>query len=567
MGKILRRKNADNISPLPVLIMLSLALLITLICSHIGLSADGADLVVSNLNISPRNPSPGDRVEVSVEVLNQGADDTDRFYVRLYVNGDRVDHKPIAFGLDAGETDTVTFSWSVQPGENQLKAVVDDPFDKVAETNEDNNSLTQTVVNAQPAAGSSARDLTVAVVSFEDRSNTGFANVSHGLADMIIEKLVNSGFHVLERQEIERVLFEQRLNPSNNSDLAMASSPIGADAIIAGSVTGIDIRKSRISLGFLTVTGATVGVNMTYRVISAYTGEILSGGSATGKAEGQTSASFNVGAMINSISQVSTSVCTGGFRADKNVYAPGEIVTVGYLDPTPPSTFTVQFFDSGGFSITPPLLFQSTSPSNNCATWNWNPSPSLTSGSYSVKLLDSSWNVVASKNFSVSSGTSPSAWVNQVTFGTKEFADSIVGEAVEKTLATVAAELTGVLNDSSSILLEQRGKSPSTGGENGKGKPKGLRCQVINLAGENTVILGGIAGNCGKKEGVKVDEVFSLYAAKTVSDPDTGELIEVIPKTEDPKGKIVIIDVYDKACRAQLLGSFEAEEGDLAISV
>lgn len=544
-------------------ILIALSLLIT---GSLGVIAVGApDLVVTRLEISPPNPEPGNQVEISAQVENRGYSDTQRFYVRLYVNGDRQDYKPIAFGLDAGEDDTVTFSWTAQPGQNELKIVVDDPFNRVTELNEDNNSLTRILTVSQPAVGPSATDLNVAVVSFEDKSNSGFANVSNGLADMLTEKLVNSGFNVLERQEIESILFERQLNPSNTSALAEASSLAGADAIVAGSVTNIDISKSRISLGFVSVTGATVRVNMTYRVISTYTGEILSADSATGKAEGQTSASFDMGALISSVSQVSSNVCVGGFRTNKNVYAQGEVITVGYLDNNAPSTFTIQFYNSLGSPIGPPMFsnYKSTVPSNNCVTWSWNPSPSLTPGNYSVKLYDSWSSLITTKNFTVSSGASPPAWVNRITFGTKEFSDSIVGEAVEKALSTASADLAGTLNNSASTLLAQRGKT--SGDKNGGKKPQELKCRVVSLTGTNIVILGGVTGNCGKDEGVKEDDIFYLFSAESVKDPDTGELIEIIPKTEEPKGKVVIINIYENVCRGQLIGNFEAEEGDLAI--
>ncbi|MBS3787591.1 hypothetical protein KGY79_05270, partial [Candidatus Bipolaricaulota bacterium] len=509
------------------------------------------------------------QVEVSAQVLNRGSDDTRKFYVRLYVNGNRQDYKPVTFGLDAGKDDTVTFTWTAQPGQNELKVVVDDPFDKVDESNEDNNTKTLVVMVNRPAAGTAATDLNIAVVSFEDKSNSGFANVSNGLADMLKERLVNSEFNVLERQEIESILFEQQLNPSNNADLAAASSLAGADAIVTGSVTNIDITESKISLGFLSVTGATVRVNMSYRVISAYTGEILSADSTTGKAEGQTSASFNLGAMIGSVSQISTNVCAGGLRTDKNVYAPGEVITAGYLDPNPPSTFTIQFFDPGGFSVGPPMFsnYKSSTFSSSCVTWSWNPTPSMTPGNYSLKLYDSWQTQISATNFTISAGANPPAWVNQITFGTKEFSDSVVGEAVEKALSTVSASAAGALNDSASALVAQRKEATGNGDENGGEKPEELKCRVISLAGvgSNKVILGGITGNCGKKEGINIDDIFDLYLAESVKDPDTGELIEVIPKTEEPKGKVVILDVHEKVCEGQLIGSFEAKVGDLAI--
>lgn len=546
-------------------IIIALSLLVT--GSLGGIAAGAPDLVMEDLEITPLNPEPGQQVEVSVQVLNRGSDDTRRFYVRLYVNGERQDYKPVTFGLDAGEADTIDFTWTAQPGQNELRAVADDPFDKVAESNEDNNGETLVVMVNRPAAGIAATNLNIAVVRFEDKSNSGLVNLSNGLADMLTEKLANTGFNVLERRKIERILFEQQFDPSDNSDLAQASFLANADAIVVGSVNDIDISESRINLGFLSVTGATVNVNMSYRVISAYTGEILSAGSATDKAEGQTSASFDLGVVIGSVSQISTNVCTGGFRTNKKVYSPGEVITVGYLDPNPPSSFTIQFFDPAGFSIGPPIFsnYKSSTFSSSCVTWSWNPSSYLTPGNYTLKLYDSWDNQISATNFTIAAGTDPPAWVDQITVGTKEFSDSVVGEAVEKTMSTVSAKLAGTLNDSASTLVAQKGDISGDG--NGGKKKQELTCRVISLAGSNSniVILGGITGNCGRGEGVKIDDIFHIYSAEAVTDPDSGELVEVIPETEDPKGKIVILKVFDMVCRGKIMGSFEVNVGDMAI--
>ena len=531
-----------------------------------GLAIGGPDLVVNDLELSPSNPSPGEEVQISAQISNQGTSGTGRFYVRLYVNEKKYDYKSISFGLDARETDTVNFSWTAEAGRTELKVVVDDPFDKIQEGNENNNSYTKTIKITRPAGGDARSELTVAVVSFKDESNSGFANVSDGVADMLVERLVNSGFNVLEREQIESVLFEQQLNPSINSELARASRIAGADALIVGSVTGIDIRKQQINLGFISVTGATVKVNMSYRVISSYTSQIIAADSETVEAEGQTDASFKLGTLLNSVSQVNINVCAGGFRTNKNAYAPGEVINVGYRDPGPPSSFAIRFYNSTG-PIGPNLIstFKSTSPGNSCVTWNWNPPSPLPPGNYSVKLYP--WpplSVIATKNFSVSAGASSPSWVGEITFGTKQFEDSIVGDAVEEALDKIASNLSFSLNSNASMLINQRGQAPEEEAEEG-GERGELKCQVISVQADNRVVLAGVKGNCGRSEGIEEDDIFYMYSAESFTDPNTGELIEIIPKTEEPKGKVIVLSVFENLCRAQTIGNFMANEGDLAI--
>lgn len=547
----------------PLLIIISLFL----ISGSSVIAFSQPDLLISELGFSPSDPRPGEEVELRVKITNRGNRDSNRFYVRAYVDGNSLDRKSISFGLDSGESEKVDFTWVAKAGRHEVEVVADDPFDRVDETNEDNNGLKRTIDISQPATGEARSKLNVAVISFENKSNSGFANVSGGVADMLTEKLVNNGFNVLERERIEDVLYEQRLNPDNNSDLARASRLVGADALITGSVTGIDINRTKIDLGFLSVTGATVDVSLSYRFISAYTGRIIEANSISARAEGQTDASLNLGVVIDSTTQISKNVCTGGLRTSKSVYGAGEVISVGYLDNNPPSDYTVQFYDSTG-SIGPSLFssYKTSSSSNRCLTWNWNPSTTLPPGNYTVRLY--SWppvSVLDSRNFRVSTGASVPAWVGEITFGTKQFGGSVVGEAVEKGLSNISSDLAYNLNDSASTLLEE--KKNYTGdreGEREKEEEEKLKCRVVSLEGNNNVVLAGVEGDCGSGEGVQEDDIFYLYAAESVQDPNTGELLEIIPKSEEPKGKVLVVNVYDKVSRGQIIGDFDVSVGDLA---
>lgn len=527
------------------------------------------DIEVNDLTLNPPNPAPGNEVQITASIINSGDVSTDRFYVSLYIDGTRIKHKIVSFGLDPDESRSVVFSWFASAGEHDVKIVADRPFDRVDESNEENNSLQRFVnVIRRPTSGAS-QDITIAVARFEDQSNSGFANISNGLADMLIEKMVNNGFRVVERGALESLLQEQQFTPTSTSDLAKASRFAGADALLVGSVNNIDISTTKINLGFFSTTGANVKVDISYRLISSYTSEILSADSVTAGAEGQTNTSVEIGTFLNTISQVSTNVCAGGFRTNKSNYYQGELITVGYRDPNPPSQYTIQFYGPSG-PLGPSMWAnaKSSSPGNPCVTWNWNSSALLGVGNYHVELY--TWppsSFLASRSFRVSAGSGPPTWVSEITVGSKQFQDTIVGDAVNKAINSIVSDMATELDRIGPRLQDQRQQfqEPQQAEQETQEPAEQIKCRVIAEEQGDTVILGGIDGDCGAADGVKEDQLFLIFPAKTVTNPSTGELIEIIPQQDQPKGKVIIINVFDKLARAQKIGQFEINVDDLAI--
>lgn len=538
-----------------------------LFCFSAPLSgASSPDLIVSGLTISPQDPAPGTEVEISARITNTGNQDSGRFYVALYLNGDRIDNQHIPLGLDSGETKSINFTWTAVAGHHQIRIKADDPFDKVNESNESNNYAQRKVEAFQQIKGTKASRLKIAIARFEDRSNSGFANVSQGISDILAQKLVNRGFTVVERAELESVIREQQLNPAKEDQLARAGQIAGADVLLIGSVTNIDITKTTISLGFISVSGASVDVKLTYRLVSTYTGEILEASQLTAEAEGQTDFSFQIGEMINSISQVRSNVCAGGLVTDKSTYYKDDVINVGYLDPSPPTSYTIEFFGPGG-SVGPSIWSQmkQSSIGEPCLVWSWNSSTALPPGNYRVHLYR--WNNLSSpiaiSNFQVSPNVAPPSWTEEITVGSQQFSESIVGEAVTTALTRLTGEIGSKLSEIAPKLLKQRKKYSSDQDQDQQNNQ--LSCRIVSIEQDNTVILGGINGNCGKEDGVSIDDIFYLFTAKTVTDPNTGEIIEIIPQQDSPKGKVIITKVYNKVCKGQLISDFNVEVGDLAI--
>ncbi|RLE36560.1 hypothetical protein DRJ24_00275, partial [Candidatus Acetothermia bacterium] len=91
-------------------------------------------------------------------------------------------------------------------------------------------------------AQGSPSELVIAVARFDDRSGSGLANVGGGVADLLVERLVNAGYRVVEREESDSILAERGLNPLLTGDLAEAARLVGADLLLIGSVTKVDIQ-------------------------------------------------------------------------------------------------------------------------------------------------------------------------------------------------------------------------------------------------------------------------------------------------------------------------------------
>jgi len=406
--------------------------------------------------------------------------------------------------------------------------------------------------------GLAAEPLLLAIARFDDRSNSGFANVGQGVADLLTEKLVNRGIRVVERAELESILMERQLNPLIREDMALAAQLLGADLLLIGSVTNIDVQETSLSLGFLAVSGATVTTDLSSRLVSVYTSEILRATSVTGNAEGTTGFSLNFGQLFSTLSGIQANVCLGGFLTGKSTTVQGEIVYFGYRDPAPMNTFRVLVKNSLGTVIWV-SSWNSSTPATPCVTWAWNqrdfwgnPAPP---GSYTAELWLGVATLVAVRPFTIAVGAPP-VWVNELSVGTQEFSDTVVGEAVEDALEQLVAQLGTMLAQVEPQVLAQRDQAaPPPIAE-------ALQGRVVAIIDESTVAI-----DIGQEAGVEQYTAFEVYDAFPVHDPSTGELIEVIPLTDFPKGELIVTRVQEQVSVAAKLGpDFPVNIGDLVIA-
>lgn len=126
-------------------------------------------------------------------------------------------------------------------------------------------------------------------------------DVGKGVADLLVEKLVNSGkYRVIERKQLDKILAEQNLSNSDRVDTGTAAKigrVLGVDAIVMGSITqfGRDDRQQNIGGGVLRGVAGRYGlggvgtknskavVGLTARLVSTNTAEIFAAVSAKGE--------------------------------------------------------------------------------------------------------------------------------------------------------------------------------------------------------------------------------------------------------------------------------------------
>jgi curli biogenesis system outer membrane secretion channel CsgG len=123
----------------------------------------------------------------------------------------------------------------------------------------------------------------LAVSRFEDRSGHGYHNLGQGVADMLATALVKSGkFMVMERQELDRVIDEQKLGESGLVTAETAPKVgklLGVELLVVGSITEFGTKENTISGGIALfgggVTRKTARCVVDIRLVNTTTGEVI----------------------------------------------------------------------------------------------------------------------------------------------------------------------------------------------------------------------------------------------------------------------------------------------------
>jgi subtilase family serine protease len=112
--------------------------------TNIARASDTPDLIIQDITWTPTNPSLGDTVTFTAVIMNQGNASSSSSYIHFYLDGST---SPLTYksftAIDAGSTNTVSFTWNAQAGPHTFKAIVDKD-NKITESDETNNEKTIT---------------------------------------------------------------------------------------------------------------------------------------------------------------------------------------------------------------------------------------------------------------------------------------------------------------------------------------------------------------------------------------------------------------------------------------
>ena len=121
-------------------------------------AADGPDLIVQSITLSPSEPALDDMVTITVTVKNQGNTASNNSHVTCYVDNTVLATNPV-YSIVAGTSKSASFTWQAQIGSHIIKAVADSGG-AVAETDETNNTATYNISTLAP-------DLVVQSITWE----------------------------------------------------------------------------------------------------------------------------------------------------------------------------------------------------------------------------------------------------------------------------------------------------------------------------------------------------------------------------------------------------------------
>jgi len=101
------------------------------------------DLVIESLSFDPKNPEPGQEVEIIASVKNQGAEASESTNMGYFISGNSIGESEVP-EIEAGQIEEISFLWKPDIEEDKvyITAIVDQAH-LVAEIDEDNNGRTR----------------------------------------------------------------------------------------------------------------------------------------------------------------------------------------------------------------------------------------------------------------------------------------------------------------------------------------------------------------------------------------------------------------------------------------
>lgn len=210
--------------------------LMTLLIAPLGMAqgiGGDPDLTITDVQISPESPQPGEQAEITLTIANEGDGDVARtarpdveFLVSFgpaelsniglgLLTGIRVDKATLREGLEAGETTEVTFNWDVvQLPQFEFIFKVDSPFNNVDEANEDNNRAEYTL---------SVKEQALDQWWLDDVNARGAWETTQG-SDEVVVAVIDSGMDV-DHQEFQGNLWTNPEDGTHGWDIVDDRAP------------------------------------------------------------------------------------------------------------------------------------------------------------------------------------------------------------------------------------------------------------------------------------------------------------------------------------------------------
>ncbi len=512
------------------------------------------DLVVTQLEISPTDPTDDALVTITAIIENTGFSDADKpFFVRFSVDDHEIDLVPLT-SLRAGRAKELTATWTASVGPHVLSVEADGEPNRIEEVDEANNSRSVSVtVRLDDDAMAVLAPLRIAVARFDDASGSGFVNVGEGVADELIDRFAAVGLRVIERVELDSVMQENGLNPALPSDVALAGRLLGVDFLVLGSVFGVHVQETTLNLGFLRIDSASVDVDLSAQIVDVRNAEGLSSVSAKGHNEGTTGFSIGLGEFLSFLTAAPSEICAGGLQADRAWYSTGHNVLFGYRNDGAPGWFGVEIYTSTGAFLK--WLGWQFIDTGACETWFWDQRNvaglPTNPGIYTAKMWDGTSHI-DSVGFQIRPGISLSVpAADEITVGSPQFDETVVGAAMNQAIDQLATSLLFSLEDVAPLASER--EAPLAAAE-----------EIAPQEGQIAAILpdGRIAINLGASSGVAEGDLFEVLAVENlVLDPQTNGIrsYDIVSS----KGEIVVTEVREQVSYALTTSSFVPVIGDV----
>ncbi|MBN1824138.1 MAG: hypothetical protein JW803_07460 [Endomicrobiales bacterium] len=145
---------------------------------------------------------------------------------------------------------------------------------------------TSAVRKIEPSGIAAGEKLLVAVVEFKnqtgDAENDGLIGSVTGI--MVDELVATEAFRLIERQRLDDVLGELKLNMSGLVDAENAKSvgkQLGVDAFLFGDLTSVKYSRSKQTIFIMWTEGQRADVTLDARLVDVETGEIIKSAKAT----------------------------------------------------------------------------------------------------------------------------------------------------------------------------------------------------------------------------------------------------------------------------------------------